>query len=210
MRPSGEHPNYCIVEIGQNPGKSPGDLKRLALTQTPVKNHRLTLTWKTLRVIIIIIIIIIILSLTPMPSTISGRTKRMLLGRRGTNDLQYIEQHIHKETKTMREKYGIDWLQKCLWYHPEKLDNRVSEYVWNIQDHKLHHGCCGKLEGGINSDKTNSSWSKNQKRHFLWSLPLSIRYSNDATQQHTYEIYYRIQIYKITRKHYPSYEHRCY
>ncbi len=32
-----------IIENGQNTEKSPGDLKRLAVTQTPVKDHQLTL-----------------------------------------------------------------------------------------------------------------------------------------------------------------------
>ena len=41
---SGDHPNYNIVENGQNTEKSPGDLWRLAVTQTPVKDHQLTLT----------------------------------------------------------------------------------------------------------------------------------------------------------------------
>ena len=43
-RTSGDHPNYSIVEIGQNTKKSPGDLRRLtvAQTQTPVKSHQLT------------------------------------------------------------------------------------------------------------------------------------------------------------------------
>ena len=40
---SGDHPNYSIVEIGQNTEKSPGYLRRLAVTQTPVRNHWLTL-----------------------------------------------------------------------------------------------------------------------------------------------------------------------
>ena len=31
---SEDHPNYSIIE------KSPGDLRRLAVTQTPVKNHQ--------------------------------------------------------------------------------------------------------------------------------------------------------------------------
>ena len=35
-RASGYHPNYSIIEIGQNTEKSPGDLKRLAVTQIPV------------------------------------------------------------------------------------------------------------------------------------------------------------------------------
>ena len=37
-RMSGDHPNYYIIENGQNTEKSPGDLRRLAITQTPVKN----------------------------------------------------------------------------------------------------------------------------------------------------------------------------
>ena len=36
-RTSGDHPNYCIVVVGQNTEKSPGDLRRLAVTQTPWK-----------------------------------------------------------------------------------------------------------------------------------------------------------------------------
>ena len=32
-------PNYSIVEIGQNTENSPGDLRRLTVTQTPVENH---------------------------------------------------------------------------------------------------------------------------------------------------------------------------
>ena len=39
----GDHPNDSIIENGQNTEKSPGDLGRLAVTQTPVKKHRLTL-----------------------------------------------------------------------------------------------------------------------------------------------------------------------
>ena len=42
-RTSGDHPNYTIIENSQNTEKSPGDLRRLAVTQTPVKDHQLTL-----------------------------------------------------------------------------------------------------------------------------------------------------------------------
>ena len=38
-----DHPNYSIVDIGQNTEKSPGDLRRLATSQTPVENYHLTL-----------------------------------------------------------------------------------------------------------------------------------------------------------------------
>ena len=40
-RTGGDHPNDSIIENGQNTEKSPGDLRRLVVTQTPVKNHEL-------------------------------------------------------------------------------------------------------------------------------------------------------------------------
>ena len=46
-RTSGYHPNYSIVEMGQNTKTSCGNLRRLAVSQTPVKNHQLMLVWKT-------------------------------------------------------------------------------------------------------------------------------------------------------------------
>ena len=39
-RTSGDHPNDRIIENGQNTEKCPGDLRRLAVTQTPAKNHQ--------------------------------------------------------------------------------------------------------------------------------------------------------------------------
>ena len=41
-----DQPNDSIIE---NTEKSPGDVRRLAVTQTPVKDHQLTLMWKTLK-----------------------------------------------------------------------------------------------------------------------------------------------------------------
>ena len=38
-----DYPNDSIAEDGQNTETSPGDLRRLAVTQTPVKNHQLIL-----------------------------------------------------------------------------------------------------------------------------------------------------------------------
>ena len=43
IRRSRNNPNYSIVKISQNTEKSPGDLRRLAVTQSPVKNHQLIL-----------------------------------------------------------------------------------------------------------------------------------------------------------------------
>ena len=55
-----DYPNDSITENGQNTEKSPGDMRKLAVTQTPVKNHQLILMWETLKGWIIMIIIIII------------------------------------------------------------------------------------------------------------------------------------------------------
>ena len=42
-RPSGNHSKYSSIETDQYTEKSPGDLKRLVVTQTPVKDHQRTL-----------------------------------------------------------------------------------------------------------------------------------------------------------------------
>ena len=47
-RRSEDHQNYSIIENGQNTEKNPRDLKRLAVIQTPVKDHHLMLMRKTL------------------------------------------------------------------------------------------------------------------------------------------------------------------
>ena len=57
-RTSGDYSNNNIIKIGHDTEKSPGDLWRLDVTQTPVENYQLTLVRKTLKGIIIIIIII--------------------------------------------------------------------------------------------------------------------------------------------------------
>ena len=42
-RTGGDHPDYCIIEIGLNTEESTGNFRRLAVIQTHVKNHQLTL-----------------------------------------------------------------------------------------------------------------------------------------------------------------------
>ena len=44
---SGNYPKYSIVNISQNTTRSPEDMRRLAVSQTPVKDHQLTQMWKT-------------------------------------------------------------------------------------------------------------------------------------------------------------------
>ena len=42
-----DHPDQSIVKISKNTKKSPEDLRRLAVTKTPVKDLQLKLVWKT-------------------------------------------------------------------------------------------------------------------------------------------------------------------
>ena len=42
-----DHPKYCIIGKSPNTEKIHTDLKRLVLTETPVKDHQLTWIWKT-------------------------------------------------------------------------------------------------------------------------------------------------------------------
>ena len=49
QRTSRDHPHYSIIKISQNTEKCPGDLRRLAVTQAPVKNYQLNFVWKTLK-----------------------------------------------------------------------------------------------------------------------------------------------------------------
>ena len=42
-RTSRDHPNYSIINIGQITEKRDGNLRRLAVTQTPMKDDQLTL-----------------------------------------------------------------------------------------------------------------------------------------------------------------------
>ena len=44
-----DHPDYSIMMIGPCTENSPGYLRRLAVTQTLVRNNQLTLAWKTLK-----------------------------------------------------------------------------------------------------------------------------------------------------------------
>ena len=47
LEDEGDHLDYSIIKIGTNTKKSPGVLRRLAIAQTPVKDHLITLMRKT-------------------------------------------------------------------------------------------------------------------------------------------------------------------
>ena len=52
-RKSGDHPDNSIIKNGQDTEKGPGDLRRLAVTQTPLENQQQTLVWKTCKGVVL-------------------------------------------------------------------------------------------------------------------------------------------------------------
>ena len=49
QRTSRDYPVYSIIKIDQNTEKSPGHLRNIAVTQTPMKVYQITLVWETLK-----------------------------------------------------------------------------------------------------------------------------------------------------------------
>ena len=87
------------------------------------------------------------------------KQERCRKGYRGTAELLYMDQQILNERKdhTKKISYGLDWLQKGIWNHPAKLDNKLPQNVQNITwSHKLYRE---NLESGIDSMRKKLSWS---------------------------------------------------
>ena len=110
-RTSGDHWNYNIVEIGQNTEKSPGYKRKLVVYQTPVKDHQLTLVFKTLKKV--------------------GCRK----GYRSIAELLYMDQRILNENKTRRKNLAMAWsdYKKGVLYGSAKLDNKLPQSIQNIR-----------------------------------------------------------------------------
>ena len=109
------------------------------------------------------------LLLANKPRIVPWRTERMP---------QRIQRHsritlhrsIHpkwKQDKTEKSSYGLDWLQKGIWYGSTKLDTTLSQNVQNITwSHKLHWKDHANLESGADSRRKKLSRSKDPKRNF--------------------------------------------
>ena len=92
-----------------------------------------------------------------MPWTIS---EGFLKGKRGTDDLLNIVQHILNKVKRRRKNVAITSIynKNCLWYGRANLENRISKNVENMsQRHKHHHKSYGKLDSRISCRRKNSN-----------------------------------------------------
>ena len=145
MKTSGDHPKYWIIEIGQNTEKGPGDLRRLAVTQTPVKDHQITLMWKTLKMIITIFII------ARMVKT-QQNSKYRLCG-----DRDETINHIISECSKLAQKkldttgcwrgstrncpivFQFDHTNKCYIDISESVrENETQKVLWDLEIQKNH------------------------------------------------------------------------
>ena len=100
---------------------------------------------------------------------------------RGTGKLLYTDQYMIKQNETEKISYGMNWLQKGIWYGSAKLNNRVP----NVQDirrgpevYRKYHR---RLENRTESRRKKLNWSENPKRN----ITITISNSDDATQSHT-------------------------
>ena len=84
------------------------------------------------------------------------RTERMT---QRIQRLSRITQHRSTHPKweqdtTEKSSYGLDWLQKGIWYGSTKLDNTLSQNVQNITwSHKLHRKDHANLEWSLQQEK---------------------------------------------------------
>ena len=90
-------------------------------------------------------------------------------GYRGTENLLYIDQQIHNESKTRRRKfsYGLDWQQKGIRYCIAKLDYKLPQNVQIVQNirwsHKLYRENHENLKSGIDTMRKKLSGSEGPK-----------------------------------------------
>ena len=118
---------------------------------------------------------------------------------RGTERMPQVDQRHRKATlhwsihsqggqdQTETPSYGIDWLQKDLWYGNAKPSKRLSQNVQDIwRSHKVYWTYYGELEGWTKSRK-KFNWSENPERYSpgRCAIPIIICDCDDATQSHT-------------------------
>ena len=114
-RTSRENPNDRIIKIGQNILNSPGDLRRLVVTQTSVRNHRLTLVWKTQKGVTI--------------SIISKCSK--LAQKEYKTRLDCVDKVIQWEFSKKFKSYQTN---KCYMHSPETvMENETHRLLWDFE-----------------------------------------------------------------------------
>ena len=104
---SRDHPNYCIIEIGQNTEKSPGDL-RVLVTQSPVKKPSANVGVKNSQ----------------------KRTTNNNNNNNNNNNLEWVGEVLHWE---MCEKLKFDYTNKLYMHNLESdEENKMHKLLWDF------------------------------------------------------------------------------
>ena len=132
------------------------------------------------------------------PGIVPWRTERMSqrIQRQSRVTLHRSTHPKWKQEQTEKSSYGLDRLQKGIWYGSTKLDNKLSQNVQNItRNHKLHRKKHEKLESWINSRRKKLGWNKDPKRDFprRCTVTPTIHNCHNATEPHTQKMHGRIQ-----------------
>ena len=106
------------------------------------------------------------LLLANKPRIVPWRTERMpqRIQRHSRITLHGWTHPKWEQDQTEKSSYGLDWLQKGIWYGRTKLDNTLSQNVQNSTwSHKLHQKDQEYLESGTVSKRKKLSWNKDPK-----------------------------------------------
>ena len=101
--------------------------------------------------------------------TVSRRTERMPNGNKknSKSTLHWSTYLQGVQNKMKKSSYGVDWLQKDLWYGPVKQDNRMFQNVQNIrQCQKVYRGNHKKLESRNDNRKKKLNWGESPESIF--------------------------------------------
>ena len=130
------------------------------------------------------------LFLDDRPRIVPWGTERILqrIQRHRRPTLYWWAHPQQEQDQTEKSSYGLDWLQKGVWYGPTRLDNKLPRNVENIRwSHKLYRENHENLKSVIDSRKEKFRWSKDTKMYISKKCPITIIIYNidDATQPHT-------------------------
>ena len=118
------------------------------------------------------------LLLANKPQIVPWETERMLQRIQRHNRVT-LHRSIHSKREldqTEKSSYGLDWLQKGIWYGSANEQN----IRWS---HKLYRENHENLKSGIDSRRKKLSWNKYPKRYFSrrCSIKVTIHNWHDAT-----------------------------
>ena len=134
------------------------------------------------------------------------RTERMLqrIQRHWRTTLHRSIYPHREQDETKKSRFGLDWLQKGIWYGPTKLGNKLPQNAHNNRwSHKLYRENHENLESGIDSWRAKFSWREDSKKKNIprrCTITITIYNCDDATEPLTQKMHSWIQTCKSQEK----------